>query len=142
MSAQRPLLVHQLLSGAQQVPRLLELRGKPEKRRLVGNAAPEMDTHGKAIRIPGQWQRDCRMPGAVEDRGEGDEIHQPLEEELGVTMVPFKMMVYLSHEDRYVPMDEVPEGAKTDFISGTAVCDDYLSKGIPLPEWFRLFISA
>ncbi len=41
------------------------------------------------------------------------------EEELGVQMVDFQMMVYLPDEDRYVPEDEVPEGAHTLSISGT-----------------------
>ena len=51
-------------------------------------------------------------------------------------MVDFKQMVYLPDEDRYSPVDEVPAGAKTADISGTQVRDDYLAKGLPLPEWF------
>src|SRR5207248_5526299 len=35
------------------------------------------------------------------------------EEELGMRMVPFNMMVYLEDQDRYVPADEVPQGART-----------------------------
>ena len=41
------------------------------------------------------------------------------EAELGVTMVPFKMMVYVEDLDSYVPVDEVPEGKRTLNISGT-----------------------
>jgi sulfate adenylyltransferase len=56
--------------------------------------------------------------------------------ELGMTMVDFKQMVYLPDEDRYSPVDEVPKGTKTADISGTQVRDNYLAKGLPLPEWF------
>jgi ATP sulfurylase len=31
-------------------------------------------------------------------------------EELGIKMVPFKMMVYLEDHDKYVPQDEVTDG--------------------------------
>lgn len=56
--------------------------------------------------------------------------------EIGMGMVDFKQMVYLPDEDRYCAVDEVPPGAKTADISGTQVRDDYLAKGIPLPDWF------
>jgi len=57
------------------------------------------------------------------------------EEELGVAMVPFKMVVYLPDEGRYVPVDEVPEGAKTLSISGTEL-RERLADGREIPEWF------
>jgi len=56
--------------------------------------------------------------------------------ELGITMVDFKQMVYLPDEDRYAAVDAVSPGIKTADISGTQVRDDYLAKGLPLPEWF------
>lgn len=56
--------------------------------------------------------------------------------ELGVEMVDFKQMVYIPAEDRYAAVDEVAAGVKTADISGTQVRDDYLAKGIPLPDWF------
>jgi len=56
--------------------------------------------------------------------------------EIGMGMVDFKQMVFLPDEGRYSPVDEVPKGAKTADISGTQVRDDYLAKGLPLPEWF------
>jgi sulfate adenylyltransferase len=58
------------------------------------------------------------------------------EGETGVGMVDFKQMVYLPHEERYAPIDEVAPGTKTADISGTQVRDDYLAKGLQLPEWF------
>ncbi|MBV8554981.1 MAG: bifunctional sulfate adenylyltransferase/adenylylsulfate kinase [Planctomycetaceae bacterium] len=59
-----------------------------------------------------------------------------LQDELGMEMVDFKQMVYLPDEDRYCPVDEVPAGARTADISGTQVRDNYLAKGLQLPEWF------
>jgi sulfate adenylyltransferase len=55
--------------------------------------------------------------------------------ELGVTMVPFSMMVYLADQDTYVPDNEVPEGAKTLNISGTDL-RRRLSEGRDIPSWF------
>jgi sulfate adenylyltransferase len=57
-------------------------------------------------------------------------------EEIGVRMVPFHEMVYLAGEERYEEASKVPPGAQTKSISGTEVRDEYLAKGVPLPEWF------
>jgi len=57
------------------------------------------------------------------------------EGELGVAMVPFKMMVYAEDRDDYMPIDEVPEGIRTLSISGTQL-RDRLSTGRSIPEWF------
>jgi sulfate adenylyltransferase len=64
------------------------------------------------------------------------EAMQEHAKEIGMGMVDFKQMVYLPDEGRYSPVDEVPAGVKTADISGTQVRDDYLAKGLPLPEWF------
>ena len=55
--------------------------------------------------------------------------------EIGVTMVPFNMMVYLADQDTYVPDNEVPEGAKTLNISGTDL-RRRLAEGRDIPSWF------
>jgi sulfate adenylyltransferase len=57
------------------------------------------------------------------------------EAELGVTMVPFRQMVYVEHLDGYLPEDEVPERARTLTISGTEQ-RRRLNEGRDLPEWF------
>jgi len=57
-------------------------------------------------------------------------------EEIGMRMVPFDEMVYLSGEERYEESTKIAAGAATRSISGTQVREDYLSKGRPLPEWF------
>ena len=56
--------------------------------------------------------------------------------ELGIRPLLFKEFVYLPDENRYEEGDAVPSGTKTSSISGTAVRDDYLRKGKPLPAWY------
>lgn len=58
------------------------------------------------------------------------------EDEIGVKMVPFKMLVYLPDDEQYVEADKAPQGAKVSTISGTQVRDDYLATGKLLPQWF------
>jgi sulfate adenylyltransferase len=57
-------------------------------------------------------------------------------DEIGVQMLPFKMLVYLADEERYVEKGEEPKDAKILNLSGTQVREDYLAKGEYLPEWF------
>ncbi|MGI8573989.1 MAG: bifunctional sulfate adenylyltransferase/adenylylsulfate kinase [Egibacteraceae bacterium] len=85
--------------------------------------------------------RDHAGPGSASD-GEpfygpydAQELLSKHEDELGVAMVPFRMMFYLPDEDRYLPDDEVPEGARTASISGTEL-RERLAHGRELPEWF------
>jgi sulfate adenylyltransferase len=66
---------------------------------------------------------------------DAQELLQQYEEELGVSMVPFKMMVYLGDEDRYAPQDEVPKGARSLSISGTEL-RARLADGRDIPGWF------
>jgi len=66
---------------------------------------------------------------------DAQELFKKHEAEMGVTMVPFQMMVYLENEDRYVPADEVPQGAKVLDISGTEL-RNRLNEGRDIPSWF------
>ena len=66
---------------------------------------------------------------------DAQELLQKYEEELGVTMVPFKLMVYVEEKDGYSPIDEVAEGTRTLNISGTEL-RDRLALGKDIPEWF------
>ncbi|MCB2209562.1 bifunctional sulfate adenylyltransferase/adenylylsulfate kinase [bacterium] len=59
-----------------------------------------------------------------------------VEKEVGVKMVPFELVVYLPDEGRYELASQVPECANVAKISGTQVREDYLGKGVPLPDWF------
>lgn len=56
--------------------------------------------------------------------------------ELGITMLPFEELVYLPAEDRYEEVSRVTSGTPTASISGTQVREDFLGRGLPLPEWF------
>jgi sulfate adenylyltransferase len=56
-------------------------------------------------------------------------------DELGIEMVPFRLMVYLPGEGRYAPIDEVPKDTETASISGTQLREK-LQTGDVIPEWF------
>jgi sulfate adenylyltransferase len=86
--------------------------------------------------------RDHAGPG---DDSEGNPFYGPYDaqnlvqehsEEIGVKVVPFRMLVYLPDEERYEEVTNVPEKARTASISGTQVREDYLQNGKPLPQWF------
>ena len=66
---------------------------------------------------------------------DAQELLQQHEEELGVRMVPFKMMVFVQEKDSYFPVDEVPEGTKSLSISGTEL-RQRLADGKEIPDWF------
>lgn len=66
---------------------------------------------------------------------EAQELFKQHEDELGIKMVPFKMMVYLPDSDKYVPVDEVPEGMQAKSLSGTEL-RERLADGRDIPEWF------
>lgn len=85
--------------------------------------------------------RDHAGPGSD---SAGDPFYGPYEaqelvvehaEELGVELVPFKLMVYVEDRDAYMPIDEVPEGARSLSISGTGL-RSRLSEGREIPGWF------
>ena len=66
---------------------------------------------------------------------DAQELLREHEEELGIQMVPFRMMVYVPDRDAYQPVDEIPEGTKTLAISGTEL-RERLAQGREIPEWF------
>lgn len=66
---------------------------------------------------------------------DAQELLRSHEQELGMTMVPFQMMVYVEDRDAYFPVDEVPDGARTLNISGTEL-RQRLAEGREIPSWF------
>ena len=66
---------------------------------------------------------------------EAQELLAAHEAELGVAMVPFKLMVYVEDTDSYLPVDEVPEGRRTLDLSGTEL-RERLAAGREIPSWF------
>lgn len=67
---------------------------------------------------------------------DAQELLAKFEGEIGVTMIPFKELVYVPHEDRYVERDQLAPAAKAVSLSGTQVRFDYLRNGKKLPAWF------
>ena len=94
--------------------------------------------HGATHLIVG---RDHAGPGSDSDGTpfygpyDAQELLRSHEEELGVKMVDFKLVVYEPESDRYLPVDEVPEGTKTLSISGTEL-RARLADGREIPDWF------
>ena len=66
---------------------------------------------------------------------DAQELLRRHESEIGVTMVPFRMMVYVEASDSYAPVDEVPDGARTLNLSGTEL-RARLAAGRDVPAWF------
>src|SRR5271168_4904500 len=66
---------------------------------------------------------------------DAQELFKKYEDDIGVTMVPFNMMVYLEDKDQYVPDNEVTNGSRVLNISGTEL-RDRLNEGRDIPSWF------
>ena len=88
---------------------------------IVGrdHAGPGNDTDGKPFYGPYDAQH----------------LFKKHEADIGVTMVPFNMMVYLEDQDKYVPDNEVPKGSRVLNISGTEL-RQRLNEGRDIPTWF------
>ena len=88
---------------------------------IVGrdHAGPGKDSDGKPFYGPYQAQ----------------ELFQQHQAAIGVTMVPFNMMVYLEDQGYYVPDNEVPNGSRVLNISGTEL-RQRLNEGREIPGWF------
>lgn len=85
--------------------------------------------------------RDHAGPGTMKD---GTPFYGPYDaqdlvkahaEELGIDVVPFRLMVYAPASDSYKPIDEVAENEETLNISGTQL-RNMLASGDEIPEWF------
>ncbi len=66
---------------------------------------------------------------------EAQELLQKHEDEIGIKMVAFEMMVYSSDRAEYVPVSEVKEGENILNISGTEL-RRRLQEGLDIPSWF------
>jgi len=85
--------------------------------------------------------RDHAGPGK---NSQGEDFYGPYdaqdlfkehEEELDITMVPFKMMVYVENKAQYIPADETSDDDQVLNISGTEF-RRRLQEGLEIPEWF------
>jgi sulfate adenylyltransferase len=88
---------------------------------IVGrdHAGPGKDTDGKPFYGPYEAQ----------------DLFAKHEAEIGVTQVPFQMMVYLEDKDKYFPANEVPKDARVLDLSGTEL-RNRLNEGRDIPSWF------
>src|SRR5213078_3736215 len=66
---------------------------------------------------------------------EAQELFKKHEADIGVSMVPFNMMVYVEDEDKYFPEGEVPKGKHVLHLSGTEL-RQRLNEGRDIPAWF------
>jgi len=66
---------------------------------------------------------------------EAQELFSDYEEEIGVRMLPFRMLVYVKERDQYLPVDEIPEGVTTWSMSA-ADLKSRLDDGREIPDWF------
>lgn len=55
--------------------------------------------------------------------------------EIGIEMIPFKLMVYLPNENRYESIDKIEKKTKFYTISGTEI-RQLLDEGKGIPKWF------
>ncbi len=85
--------------------------------------------------------RDHAGPGKMSD---GTPFYGPYDaqdlvnvhsQELGIEVIPFRLMVYVPETKSYQPIDEVPKNQEILNISGTQL-RDMLAAGEEIPEWF------
>ena len=85
--------------------------------------------------------RDHAGPGS-DSNGEdfygpydAQELFAKYEDEIGISMVPFKMMVFAENRAQYIPADEATDNDKVLSISGTEF-RRRLGQGLDIPDWF------
>jgi sulfate adenylyltransferase len=66
---------------------------------------------------------------------DAQELAERHSEEIGVQMIPFRELVYVPAEKRYLEAAQA-DGKPTQNLSGTQVRDEYLNRGRALPSWF------
>ncbi len=84
--------------------------------------------------------RDHAGPGSSAGREfygpyDAQELLRAHEAELGVSMVPFREMLYVEDLDGFLPEDEVPAGKRVLSLSGTEL-RRRLAEGREIPGWF------
>ncbi|MEM9173419.1 MAG: bifunctional sulfate adenylyltransferase/adenylylsulfate kinase [Pseudomonadota bacterium] len=85
--------------------------------------------------------RDHAGPGNDSDGNpfygpyDAQDLFKEHEEEMGITMVPFKMMVYVENKAEYMPADDTAPTDKVLNLSGTEF-RRRLREGLEIPEWF------
>ena len=85
--------------------------------------------------------RDHAGPGNDSDGNpfygpyDAQDLVEKFKDEIGISMVPFKMLVYAEGMSDYISIDEVPDGENVLTISGTEF-RQRLENGDDIPDWF------
>jgi len=85
--------------------------------------------------------RDHAGPGNDSDGNpfygpyDAQDLYKEHEDELGISMVPFKMMVYVENKAEYMSVDETEAGDKVLDLSGVEF-RRRLHEGLEIPDWF------
>ena len=85
--------------------------------------------------------RDHAGPGKNKDGEDfygpydAQELLQEHQEELDISMVPFRMMVYAQNKAQYIPIDDATDDDSVLNISGTEL-RRRLQEGLAIPDWF------
>lgn len=66
---------------------------------------------------------------------EAQELFRRHEDELDVSMVPFRLMVYAQNRAQYVPIDETDDNDRVLNLSGSEL-RRRLQRGLEIPDWF------
>ena len=66
---------------------------------------------------------------------DAQDLFREYEQELEISLVPFKMMVFVQERAQYAPVDEIEPGETQLNISGTEL-RRRLRLGLPIPDWF------
>jgi sulfate adenylyltransferase len=66
---------------------------------------------------------------------DAQELLKKHEEELDISMVPFRMMVYAENRAQYIPVDQASDTDNVLNISGTEL-RRRLAEGLEIPDWF------
>jgi sulfate adenylyltransferase len=66
---------------------------------------------------------------------DAQELVQTYEKEIGISIIPFKEMVYVEKKKSYLPADKVQQGEETFSISGTQF-RHMITNNHDVPEWF------
>ncbi len=85
--------------------------------------------------------RDHAGPGSDENNDpfygpyDAQELFAQYQDEIGVTMVPFRALAYVPERAQYVPEDEIGEDETALTLSGTEL-RRRLVEGLEIPDWF------
>ena len=93
--------------------------------------------YGASHFVVGRDHAGCKSSSGDDFYGPYDaqELVLSFRDEIGIELVPFKMLVYVPATDTYVQYDQVPDGTKVLKLSGTKF-RAMMAAGEDIPDWF------